>query len=144
MMNYKNLLVFAVATLSLSAQARDDKMMFDVKAPLKVATDAQKIDGSVKFYFGDSKHPKASKDLGFIKTNKKTNAFGKSDQEACDWVFQSAIIALHNAAKKKGANAVINIESNYRNIPVKNDTQYQCGAGTFVAGVALKGTMVTL
>ena len=81
---------------------------------------------------------------GEIKTNKKTNAFKKSDLDACQWAFLSALKAFHSKAKMLGANAVINIQSNYKNNPVSDDKQFQCGAGSFVAGVALKGEFVKL
>jgi uncharacterized protein YbjQ (UPF0145 family) len=85
-----------------------------------------------------------SRDLGESRTNKKTNAFGKSDKEACQWVFLSAMIALHNRALEQGGNAVINIKSNYRNNLTVSDTTFQCGAGALMSGVALVGTVVRL
>jgi uncharacterized protein YbjQ (UPF0145 family) len=41
-----------------------------------------------------------------------------------------------------GANAVINIRSNYRNNEIVSEIEYQCGAGHIFAGVALKGRIV--
>ena len=41
-------------------------------------------------------------------------------------------------------NAVVNIQSYYKKREFVSQTEYQCGAGTFVAGVALKGTLVKL
>ena len=76
--------------------------------------------------------------------DKKTNAFNKSDKEACDWVFRSAILTLHQRAISLGANAVINVRSNYKNKVTTSDTEYTCGAGKFVAGVALIGDFVTV
>ncbi len=129
---------------SLSASARDDRLMFPVKAAVERGIEEGIIDGSVKFYFGDTAHPKVKSEFGEIKTNKKTNAFNKSDLEACQWAFLSAIKAFHQKAKKLGANAVINIQSNYKNNPVKDDEKFQCGAGSWVAGVALKGNFVKI
>lgn len=130
--------------LSFSASARDDKQMYPVQAAIERGISENVFDDSVKFYFGKSKHPAVKSSFGEIKTNKKTNAFNKSDLEACQWAFLSALKAFHVKAKKLGANAVINIESNYKNIAVSDDTQFQCGAGSFVAGVALKGEFVKL
>ena len=39
---------------------------------------------------------------------------------------------------------MINIHSVYRNDNVASDTEYLCGSGAMVAGVALRGTVVTL
>jgi hypothetical protein len=43
-----------------------------------------------------------------------------------------------------GANAVVNIISYYRKVPMSSDTQYECHAGTLMAGVALKGDFVKI
>lgn len=144
MMVLKMSLTVLMFVFALNASARDDKLMFPVKAAVERGIAEGIFDGSVKFYFGDTKHPKIKSEFGEIKTNKKTNAFNKSDLEACQWAFLSAIKAFHQKAKKLGANAVVNIHSNYKNNPVKNDTQFQCGAGSWVAGVALKGNFVSL
>lgn len=102
---------------------------------------AQQIAG-VKFYFGNQAHPAVTKEFGEYRTNKKTNAFNKSDQEACEWVFKSAILSLHQRAVSLGANAVINIRSNFKNNVTTSDTDYTCGAGGIMAGVALIGDFV--
>ncbi len=70
---------------------------------------------------------------------KKTNAFGKSDQVACNWVLQSALVHLQNSAKAAGANAVVNLVSNYDRKEYKSSENYECHAGAIMAGVALKG-----
>ena len=77
-------------------------------------------------------------------TNRKTNALNKSDEEACRWVLMSALVALQDAAKDRGANAVVDIVSNYKGREYASATRYECGAGTLMAGVALKGTYATV
>ncbi|POB08294.1 excinuclease, partial [Vibrio vulnificus] len=77
-------------------------------------------------------------------TNKKTNAFNKTDEEACNWVFLSAMIVLKERAIKEGGNAVVDIKSNYKNNLTSSVDTFQCGAGTMVAGVALTGKVVKL
>jgi len=74
----------------------------------------------------------------------KTNAFGKSDLQACQHVFLSAVIELQDRARKEGGNAVVNIKSNYRNELTESPTEFTCGAGAVIAGVALVGDVVTL
>jgi uncharacterized protein YbjQ (UPF0145 family) len=98
----------------------------------------------VSFYFGNQPHPEIIKNLGEDRTNKKTNAFNKSDKEACEWVMLSALLQLKERAQSLGANAVVNIRSNYKNNETSSDTEYTCGAGAIMAGVALIGTFVTL
>ena len=104
---------------------------------------ASKLEG-VAFYFGDQPHPKILKEFGEYRTNKKTNAFNKKDEAACDWVMLSAMLSLHQRALSLGANAVINIKSNYKDNEVSSTTEYTCGAGAIMAGVALIGTFVTI
>ena len=143
-MKLKGLFILLVMAFTLNTNARDTKTMFNVETAMNKAMAKDVIDGSVKFYFGDTKHSKIVTDFGDDKTNKKTNAFGKSDQEACDWAFASAIKAFHRKAKSIGANAVVNIRSNYKNELTKSDNEYRCGAGNIMAGVALKGDFVKL
>jgi uncharacterized protein YbjQ (UPF0145 family) len=72
-------------------------------------------------------------------TNKKTNAANKSDEEACAWALQSALIAFEKNAKKHGGNAVVDLVSYYKKKEFRSSTQYECHAGAVMAGVALKG-----
>lgn len=137
----------AVGAASLSAvpaQARDDRLMLPLEAALNTAAAQERLDKGVKLYFGKQKHPKVAVNYGEWDTNKKTNAFNKSDREACEWVFLSAALELQERARKQGGNAVINIKSNYKNIETVSDIEYMCGAGALMAGVALKGTVVKL
>jgi uncharacterized protein YbjQ (UPF0145 family) len=57
-------------------------------------------------------------------------------------VFLSVLLKLQERARSLGANAVINIRSNYRNNEIVSEIEYQCGAGHIFAGVALKGRIV--
>jgi uncharacterized protein YbjQ (UPF0145 family) len=102
------------------------------------------VTDDVGLYFAGQHHPSVAKSYGEFATNKKTNAFGKSDEKACQHVFLSAVIELQERARKEGGNAVINIKSNYRNEERASATEYTCGAGAVIAGVALKGDVVTL
>jgi uncharacterized protein YbjQ (UPF0145 family) len=123
--------------------SRDDRLMFPIEDALAMPAAQSKLQG-IDFYFGNQKHPKILKDFGEFRTNQKTNALNKSDKQACEWVFLSALLKLQERASSLGANAVINIKSNYRNNEVVSETEYQCGAGHIFAGVALKGKIVKL
>ena len=54
-------------------------------------------------------------------------------------MLQSALIHLQEAAKRQGANAVVNLVSNYQHKEYKSRDKYECHAGAIMAGVALKG-----
>jgi uncharacterized protein YbjQ (UPF0145 family) len=137
--------IFAIAyAISSPAVARDEQNLYPIGQVLNSGAALAKLDRRIRFFFGTQRHPKVMKDFGEWQTNKKTNAFAKSDQQACEWVFLSAMIALQERARKEGANAVINIFSNYKGIETNSDAEYVCGAGGLMAGVALKGRVVNL
>ncbi len=138
------LIAMSIFLLTTSAHARDDKHMFPIKDAMETEAAKEKLDPGIKFYFGNQSHPKATKKYGNFSTSKKTNAFNKSDDQACQWAFLSALLALQDRAQREGGNAVINIASNYKHKTVKSNTEYECHAGNILAGVALKGDVVKL
>jgi len=137
-------LALTALVTSQVAFARDDQRMHPLEDALNTPAATSKLDPSIKLYFGQQKHPKVIKSFGEWKTNKKTNGFNKSDKEACEWTFLSAVLELQERAKKEGGNAVINIKSNYKNQERSSETEYMCGSGALMSGVALKGTVVTI
>ncbi|MDP3847109.1 MAG: excinuclease [Pseudomonas sp.] len=146
-MTLKKLSALALIMTSLLpalSQARDTVLNLDFAAVVQEATQAGKLDGSVKFYLAGATVPGKSTPLGELVTNKKTNAFNKTDEEACSWALQSALITLQDAAKKVGGNAVVDIVSFYKRKESRSSTTYECHAGTFVGGVALKGQAASL
>ncbi len=98
----------------------------------------------VSFYFDDQPHPKVQKTYGEYVSNRKTNAFNKTDAEACEWVAFDALKVFKKRALDEGGNAVINIHSFYKKNDVSDPTRYECHAGFAAAGVAFKGTVVKL
>jgi uncharacterized protein YbjQ (UPF0145 family) len=135
----------AAAAAATSSDARDDRLKFPVHPALaKGEAYKEKIDPSIKLYFGGQKTPAVAKKMGDWTANKKTNAANKTDQEACDLAFISAVVSLQDRARKEGGNAVVNITSVYKNEPFASAKEYMCGAGHIMAGVALRGTVVTL
>ncbi len=126
------------------AYSRDTKLMLPIQDAMASADYQEKLDPSIQLKFGDQPHGTVAQNLLTVVTNKKTNAFNKSDEEACRWVLLSALIALQDRAKKEGGNAVINIKSYYKKNEMSSNTQYECHAGALIAGVALKGDIVRL
>jgi len=144
----KGLAAGAIAALAVlapgSAQARDDRLRMPLADALATADAKAKIDPGIKLYFGSQPHPKPAQRFGTATANRKTNFFNKSDKDGCEWAFLSSVLALQDRARKLGANAVVEIESVYRGENFESATEYECGAGTFVGGVALKGEFVKL
>ncbi len=135
-------LVFGV--LTLSAEARDTRLRLPLADALGNANAKAQLSEDVKLFFGKQAHPKPAQSFGSFQTNKKTNFFNKSDKEACEWAFLSAMITLQGRARQLGGNAVVNIKSIYKNGNFESDTEYECGAGAFVGGVAFSGEVVKL
>jgi hypothetical protein len=138
----KFVLLISAILLSVGAQARDTRTMFSYEDGISSPVAKSKLGTDIKFYFGKQAAPAAAKEFGEFSTNKKTNAFGKSDYEACQWVFLSAMISLRDRARELGADAVINIKSNYKGEMKDSNTQFECGAGALMAGVALTGKFI--
>ena len=132
---------FLILGLSADADARTTMHYLDVANVLDNPEYASRLQG-VSFYFGNTPHPAPIRTIGERRTNQKTNAFNKTDIEACEWVMLSALLAMRKAAINTGANAVVNIRSNFKDNLFVSDTQYACGAGAFVAGVALIGDLI--
>ena len=126
------------------AHARDTRHLLPIASGLENKDAQEKLDGSIKFFFGAQPHPAILTKLGTDVSNRKTNAFGKSDERACNWAFLSAMIALQNRAKQMGANAVVNIVSYYQKNVMSSETEFECHAGAVIAGVALKGDFVKI
>jgi len=128
----------------MAAQARDTKLMLSIEEAMSTPEAKERLQGDIRFYFGDQLLPKVKERLGEGVSNRKTNAANKTDKQACEWAFLSAMLALQGRAQELGADAVVNIRSYYRKVPVKSATQYECHAGALIAGVALKGEFVKL
>lgn len=144
----KLLLTIAVGAAAVSAiapaQARDTRHMLPIAGAM-AANDAQnRLGDTVQFYFGDQKTPAILERLGSDKTSQKTNSFGKSAETACNWAFLSAMLRLQERARELGANAVVNIVSNYKNVENASATEFECHDGAMMTGVALKGEFVKL
>jgi hypothetical protein len=141
----RHLKLAAIVALSFAATqafARNTIDTYSIDSALH--SEAGKVDSGIALYFAGQPHPAVLETLSEAATNPKTNAFGKSDEAACQHVFLSAVIALQKKAREEGGNAVINIKSNYKGHLTESATEYTCGAGALIAGVALKGDVVKL
>ncbi|MFG3449713.1 MULTISPECIES: excinuclease ATPase subunit [unclassified Stenotrophomonas] len=135
-------LIAATALLAVAstANARETRVELPLHALINSPeAKAAGIDGSVRFFLAGEK-VNVQQRLGEDVTNKKTNAANKSDVVACNWVALSALKALQDGAKSRGANAVVDVVSYYKKNEFKSTTNFECYAGAILAGVALKGT----
>ncbi len=138
------LLVILLSTTSIVSFARNDIADYSVIEAMSINKISSAIGNDVSFFFAGQVHSKVDKVLGEFQSNKKTNSFGKSDKEACQWVFASAMKSLRERAIKEGGNSVINIRSNYKGNMTSSSTTFKCGVGAIIAGVTLVGDVVKL
>ncbi len=96
----------------------------------------------VPFFMAGQSHPAVKQDLGVFRSNRSTNAFGKSDEEACRIAFLSAVIALQDRARAEGGDAVVDVKSVTKHRDLESATSFRCVAGNVVANVALSGRVV--
>jgi uncharacterized protein YbjQ (UPF0145 family) len=130
--------------MATPAAADDAVTVHEISAVTSRADYAAQLEG-VTFYFGSTAHPTVSRVIEEdARTSLRTRKFGRSNEEACQWVMLSALLQLRNHAIAVGGNAVINVRSNWRNAEWSSETQYHCAAGFLMAGVALKGDVVSL
>ncbi len=131
-------------TASFSASAEDKMVKFPIAGAMAANDAQQRLGDTVKFYFADQQTPKVASRITSDKTSQRTNGFGKSAEKACNWVFLSAMLALQKRATEVGADAVVNIVSNFKDQEFASQTEYECADGAIMAGVALKGDFVKL
>ena len=140
----KLMLTMALLAGAMPVMAADEKLMMPLAAAMAANGAQARLGDSVKFYFGNQPTPPVKERLGVDKTSQKTNAFRKANETVCNWVFLSSMLRLQARAKELGANAVINIVSNYDNVEMSSETQFECHIGAIMGGVALKGEFVKL
>ena len=138
--------VVAVAAVLFASgtAARDDVVRFPVDEAITAPAATEKLNKDIKFFFGDAPHPEVERSFGVYTSNKKTNGFNKSAKVACDWAFLSALLSLQDRAMREGGDAVINITSFYKANAVRSTTEYECGTGDLMVGVAFRGEVVKL
>lgn len=130
----------ALMLMSSTAQARNDVLTLPL-ANLLNSLEAEQALLDVPLYFAGQSTP-AITHRREVTVSRKTNAFNKTDVEACEWVMLTALKALQESARKGGYDAVANIKSNYQHNEFASSDEFQCGAGTFIAGAALKADLV--
>lgn len=141
---YKTITAVVIGLCATGALARDDVKEFSIADALATEQAKSILGDNVKFYFGNQLHSIVTKKFGEYGSNKKTNAFGKSDRQACEWAFLSALKSLRERAERQGANAVVNIRSNYKSNTTSSSDTFKCGSGAVMAGVALLGEVVEI
>jgi hypothetical protein len=136
------LVAFVVGAPTL-AGARTTFHDYDIEQALSSELGKEKL-LDVPVYFAGQDHAAVASDLGVFTSNRRTNAFGKGDEQACRIAFLSAVIALQTRAQREGGNAVVDIKSITKHQDLESATQFRCAAGNVVANVVLSGRVVRI
>ena len=140
----RTMIFFTLTSLTGAPPIKDNNLMLPIKDALESELGKEMIHDDVKLYFSDQKTPAVVKSLGVFRTNRRTNAFRKKQETACQRVFIDALMQLQARAEREGGNAVINIRGNTKNRRTKSTTEFNCLCGKMVANVALIGEVVVL
>lgn len=137
-------LVAAAALCAPPAQARDERLLFDIAAALGTPAGKDRFDDTVQFLWADQAYAPPAQTFDIFTVERRAFAPIRTDQEACFAAFIDALADLRDHAKAVGANAVVNIKSIYRNREFRSETQFECRAGYMVDVVSLEGRIVRL
>lgn len=144
MKNALSILIALLVLIPSLCDARDDRNRYSIEEAMNTSDAKSKLDRGFSFYFGSPSNREVLENHGEFMSNKKTNAVGKSDKEACQWAFLSAMLSFQDRIANEGGNAVINLRSYYKKGDFRSETEFECGNGALMAGVTFVGDVVTL
>jgi uncharacterized protein YbjQ (UPF0145 family) len=124
--------------------ARNIVHLFPITAALESKDLPEKPSGSIQFFFTKEKSPKAGKTIRSETIDRKARLRGNSNENACHEAFASVLMAFEKRAQEMGANAVVNVVSNYKRREMSSATHFECHEGSGYMAVALRGDFVTL
>jgi len=137
-------LVVVLLMLGSPAAARDDAIHLSWSDLINSQEAREKLDSGVRLYLAGAKTPRIVERLETDTVSKKTRSLGRNTLTSCARAALSALIAMQAEAKKRGANAVVDIFSYYDKSAFRSTTEYECHNGTMVTGVAFQGTYAKL
>ncbi len=124
------------------AFARDTVENYPIEPALH--SEPGKVSDDIALYFAGQRHPAVAKKIGEFATNKKTNAFGKSDTDGVPACVLSAVIESAGPRAQGRRQRGHQHQEQLQERSARAQTEFTCGAGAVIAGVALKGDVVTL
>lgn len=143
----KKLAVVLISTLCAFAFQAEARELKNISIQDALASDDAKLGlpDDIKFYFGDAVAPgNVTKTIGQYTFDREINASLKSQISACHSALIVALKDLREAARKDGANAVINIKSNAKGKAVNSKEIYACDSGMLKSGVSISGDLVII
>jgi len=169
-MNRSLVLCLLAASLAAPALARNTTYMLPLAEVIDSPEAKARLDGSVKFYFGEKTLPEGAEQKGFDVISRigkasrwrgaaagnsagggpppvsatRTSSEQDEDITACKAAALEALVALQDKAKQLGANAVVDFVSYYKNTTFSSATQYECHAGATGGHLTFKATYAVL
>jgi hypothetical protein len=163
-------LCLLAATLAAPALARNTTYMLPLADVVDSPEAKARLDGSVKFHFGEKTLPAGAELKGFDVISRigkastwrgtsagnnagggpppvsATRASNEKDDDiaACKAAALDALVALQDKAKQLGANAVVEFVSYYKNTTFSSATEYECHAGATGGHLTFKATYAVL
>lgn len=145
---FKTLLILTTSLLGLAplsvTQARDVVLTQPYRDVLSLPEANERLDPSIRLFFGDQRYPDPTSIRGDYFVDRSANSIVRTEIGACRAIALDNMVTLQERARAIGANAVVNIVSDFKQQERHDADTYTCRGGNFTANVALKGTMVTL
>lgn len=134
----------AAMLLTTLTHAKDERSMLSLADAMNTDEMKKARDPGVRIFFGKQAHPKVEKSFGETGMKRSTTVNVQEPVLACQHAFARAMQDFQERARAAGANAAINVRSNFKNVEIASETEFMCGVGTWAAGVAFKGELVKL
>jgi uncharacterized protein YbjQ (UPF0145 family) len=137
----------AIAALLLGACGTELKTL--PIQPVTAAATANAANGAnvapdIALYFGAQPHADVTRRVGdashAIRIARATDDAGV----ACNKALTEGLDALRADARKKGANAVINVTTRFHGSKSESTTEYNCGLSRSAAAIVVSGDLVVL
>jgi hypothetical protein len=125
------------------ANARDVVIRVSIAEALATSDAKAMLKPTLHLEFGESAGNVESS-LGRFTSSKKANSFGHDDKRACQRAFLSAMLSFQDRVAREGGDAVVRLVSYYRRRPFSSSTEFECGTGALMVGVAFQGDVVKL
>jgi uncharacterized protein YbjQ (UPF0145 family) len=140
-METHRLLWLFIAVTSSTGHARD--VVFHLKIAEALKLDAAKqLDPDIALYLGDQPVPAGATTGDAVSQQKER--ISEADELACASAMLKALLELQTKARSSGADAVIAIESRYKQASFASRTEYECHCGTSTAVVSLFGRFLRM
>ena len=115
-----------------------------VSLPLEPAAATPQTGSAVALYFGAQPHPEVERHLGSVSHSVRVARTPDGQQASCKLALDEALHQLRFDARKKQANAIVNITTRFHSTKSDSSTDYTCGVSPSAAAIAVHGDLVVL